>query len=57
MIGKLLKKVNWLTCLRKGTLADRGFNTWDMLKKKVHLNIPPFSEKRKISFYNKSINK
>lgn len=39
-------------------MADRGFNIWDMLTKKVYLNIPPFPKKVRFPFaIDQSINK
>ena len=38
-------------------MADRGFNVRDILtKKKVYLNIPPFSKKGKQCLFTKNVN-
>ena len=57
---KITQESHLVDLLEEGdsVMADRGFNIWDMLtKKKVYLDIPPFSKKGKIYFCNKSINK
>lgn len=56
---KITQESQLVDLLEEGdcVMADRGFNIRDMLtKKKVYLNIPPFSKKGKSSFSNKSIN-